>query len=130
MPKQDKKLPKWFKSHYAYETRKNVDLSQLPSLRLENAWPFIRTEVEKEIGKGELVCVPYITEASCYSTSSVFRLDERGSFQPLGKLESLIDETETDPDYAEWLKGNTFDDKSYKYPHESVKVRKVSFYLF
>lgn len=120
MPKTEKKL-KAVKSHYSHEIRKDVDLSTLHSLKLEKAWPFIRKEIEHEIGSDSLVCVPYVEETTVYSFSSVFA-KSNGCFKPLGRLVDLADEAKSSPKYLEWLKAGNFDDEDFKFPHESVKV--------
>lgn len=127
MPKPEKKI-KAVKSLYSHETRKDVNLGDLQSLKLEDAWPFIREEIEKEIGIGSdnLVCVPYITEANLYSVSSVLLKPEDESSKtlvgPIGKLSQIIDREKTNPEYLEWLDSTDFIDECYKFPHESVKV--------
>ncbi|XP_077289242.1 uncharacterized protein LOC143913382 [Arctopsyche grandis] len=121
MPKPEKKLKAVVKSHFSHEIRKDVDLTQLNSLKLDQAWPFIKEEIEREIGSDGLVCVPYLEEASLYQVSSVFvRRDMQ--LQPAGKLADLLDEAKSHPDYVEWQRSESFVDEDFKFPHESVKI--------
>lgn len=127
MPKQEKKIKSnVVKSLYSHETRKDVNLVDLPSLKLEDAWPFIREEIEKEIGCDQFVCVPYITEANLYQLTSIMLKSEDGPngklVGPIGKLTDFVDKEKSDPDYLEWLGKNDFRDELYKFPHESVKI--------
>lgn len=125
------KQSKAVKSLYSHETRKDVNLGDLQSLKLEDAWPFIREAIEQEIaiGRKDLVCVPYITEANLYSVSSVLLKPEDESSKtlvgPIGKLSQIIDREKTDPEYLEWLDSTDFVDKRYRFPHESVKVSTI-----
>lgn len=123
MPKKLKVL----KSLYSHEIRKDVSLEALKSLKMEEAWPFIREEIECEIGSSQLVCIPHITEADLYKVTSLFVQNEKETngkmFTPLGELYKNINEKKSNPDYVSWLKGGKFIDPDYKYQHESVKVR-------
>lgn len=122
-----KKLKTVVKSLYSHEIRKNVSLENLKSLKLEDAWPFIREEIEIEIGNSKLVCVPYITEADLYTISSVFIQNDKETngkkFTPLGKLYDNINKEKTNANYVKCFEEGKFLDTDYKFPHESVKVR-------
>lgn len=121
-----KKLKVVVKSLYSHEIRKDVSLENLKSLKLEDAWPFIREEIETEIGSSQLVCIPHITEADLYNVTSLFVPNEKPTngkmFTPLGELKMNINAAKSDPDYVSWLNESDFQDSSYKFPHESVKV--------
>lgn len=121
-----KKLKVVVKSLYSHEIRKDVSLENLKSLKLEDAWPFIRDEIEIEIGSSQLVCIPHITEADLYNVTSLFVPNEKETngkmFTPLGQLSKNVNKDKTDPAYVEWLEENDFQDKEFKSPHESVKI--------
>lgn len=126
-----KKLKAVVKSLYSHEIRKDVSLSDLKSLKLEEAWPFIRDEIEIEIGSSQLVCIPHITEAELYKVTSLFVQNEKQTdgkmFTPLGELRKNIRKEISNPTYVKWLEEGNFIDSDYKFPHESVKVN-ISFY--
>lgn len=121
-----KKLKVVVKSLYSHEIRKDVSLESLQSLKLEDAWPFIRDEIEIEIGSSQLVCIPHITEAGLYKITSLFVPNEKETngkmFTPLGELVKNINMDKSDPSYVEWLQEGDFRDGDFKFPHESVKV--------
>ncbi|KAL4717353.1 hypothetical protein ACJJTC_017240 [Scirpophaga incertulas] len=121
-----KKLKVVVKSLYSHEIRKDVSLEELKSLRLENAWPFIREEIETEIGSSQLVCIPHITEAELYKITSLFVPNDKETngkmFTPLGELVKNIDKQKTDAEYVQWLQEADFQDNDFKFPHESVKI--------
>lgn len=121
-----KKLKVVVKSLYSHEIRKDVSLENLKSLKLEDAWPFIREEIEIEIGNSQFVCIPHITEADLYKASSIFihnGTETNGQmYTPLGELYENINKEKSNPEYVSWLKEGNFQDKEYKFAHESVKV--------
>ncbi|CAH0402341.1 unnamed protein product [Chilo suppressalis] len=121
-----KKLKVVVKSLYSHEIRKDVSLDDLKSLRLEDAWPFIRDEIEIEIGSSQLVCIPHITEADLYKVTSLFVLNDKETngkmFTPLGELLNNIDKEKTNAEYVKWLEEADFQDSDFKFPHESVKI--------
>ncbi|GBP16162.1 hypothetical protein EVAR_9881_1 [Eumeta japonica] len=121
-----KKLKVVVKSLYSHETRKDTSLENLKSLRLEDAWPFIRDEIESEIGSNQLVCIPHITEAVLYKITSLFvhnDVEKNGKmFTPLGELIKNIDRKKSNPEYVKWLDEGNFADQDFKFPHESVKI--------
>lgn len=127
-----KKLKVVVKSLYSHEIRKDVSLENLKSLKLEDAWPFIRDEIEIEIGSSQLVCIPHITEADLYNVTSLFVQNEKETngkmFTPLGVLSKNLNKEKTNPDLVNWLEEGNFNDADFKFQHESVKVR--SFILF
>lgn len=126
-----KKLKVVVKSLYSHEIRKDVSLEDLKSLRLEDAWPFIRDEIEIEIGSSQLVCIPHITEADLYKVTSLFVQNDKETngkmFTPLGELLNNIDKGKSDPGCVKWLEEADFYDSDFKFPHESVKVRSFRF---
>ncbi|XP_038207154.1 uncharacterized protein LOC119828912 [Zerene cesonia] len=121
-----KKLKVVVKSLYSHEIRKDVSLENLKSLKLEDAWPFIREEIEIEIGNSQLVCIPHITEADLYKVTSLFVPNEKPingkMFTPLGELKKNINQAKSKPEYVNWLEESDFQDPSFKFPHESVKI--------
>ncbi|CAH4034759.1 uncharacterized protein LOC123712001 [Pieris brassicae] len=121
-----KKLKVVVKSLYSHEIRKDVSLENLKSLKLEDAWPFIREEIETEIGSSQLVCIPHITEADLYKVTSLFVPNDKPTngkmFSPLGELKMNINMAKSDPHYVSWLNESDFQDTSFKFPHESVKI--------
>lgn len=121
-----KKLKVVVKSLYSHEIRKDVSLENLKSLKLEDAWPFIRDEIEIEIGSSQLVCIPHITEAELYKVTSLFVQNEKETngkmFTPLGELIKNVDTKKSNPEYVKWLGESDFQDTEFKFPHESVKV--------
>lgn len=121
-----KKLKVVVKSLYSHEIRKDVSLNDLKSLKLEEAWPFIRDEIEIEIGSSELVCIPHITEAELYKVTSLFVHNEKQTdgkmFTPLGELRKNINKEKSNSAYVKWLDEGNFIDPEFKFPHESVKV--------
>ncbi|KAM3961242.1 uncharacterized protein ACR2FA_004790 [Aphomia sociella] len=121
-----KKLKVVVKSLYSHEIRKDVSLENLKSLRLEDAWPFIRDEIEIEIGSSQLICIPHITEAVLYETTSLFVQNEKEingkMFTPLGELVKNINKEKSNSDYVKWLEQGDFHDADFKFPHESVKI--------
>ncbi|XP_075984421.1 uncharacterized protein LOC142982034 [Anticarsia gemmatalis] len=121
-----KKLKVVVKSLYSHEIRKDVSLDNLKSLKLEDAWPFIRDEIEIEIGSSQLVCIPHITEADLYKVTSLFVPNEKETngkmFTPLGELVKNINKDKSDSDYVKWLEAGDFQDSEFKFPHESVKI--------
>lgn len=121
-----KKLKVVVKSLYSHEIRKDVSLENLKSLKLEDAWPFIREEIETEIGSSQLICIPHITEADLYKVTSLFVHNEKEAdgkkFTPLGELVKNIDREKSRPEYVNWLENSDFQDSRFKFPHESVKV--------
>lgn len=125
--KMPKKLKVVVKSLYSHEIRKDVSLETLMSLKLEDAWPFIRDEIEVEIGSSQLVCIPHITEADLYKCTSLFVQNENApngkKFIPLGELYKNINKEKTTDEYVKWLEAGDFCDGDFKFPHESVKVR-------
>lgn len=127
-----KKLKVVVKSLYSHEIRKDVSLEELKSLRLEDAWPFIRDEIEIEIGSSQLVCIPHITEADLYKVTSLFVQNDKETngkmFTPLGELVKNVNKEKSDADSVKWLEGADFNDTDFKFPHESVKV--LCFVLF
>ncbi|XP_059048847.1 uncharacterized protein LOC131844088 [Achroia grisella] len=121
-----KKLKVVVKSLYSHEIRKDVSLDNLKSLRLEEAWPFIRDEIEVEIGSSKLICIPHITEAVLYETTSLFVQNEKEInskvFTPLGQLIKHVNTEKSNKDYLKWLEEGDFNDPDFKFPHESVKI--------
>ncbi|CAK1593751.1 unnamed protein product [Parnassius mnemosyne] len=121
-----KKLKVVVKSLYSHEIRKDVSLDNLKSLKLEDAWPFIRDEIEIEIGSSQLVCIPHITEADLYKVTSLFVQNEKEMngkmFTPLGQLNKNINKEKSHPEYVQWLEEENFQDPDFKFPHESVKI--------
>lgn len=121
-----KKLKVVVKSLYSHEIRKDVSLETLKSLKLEDAWPFIRDEIEIEIGSSQLVCIPHITEADLYKITSLFVQNEKETngkmFTPLGELAKNVNKKKSNDDYVKWLEEGNFQDADFKFPHESVKV--------
>ncbi|XP_039759874.1 uncharacterized protein LOC120633649 [Pararge aegeria] len=121
-----KKLKVVVKSLYSHEIRKDVSLESLKSLKLEDAWPFIRDEIEIEIGSNQLVCIPHITEADLYKVTSLFVPNEKETngkmFTPLGELRRNINKEKSDPEYVNLLDQDDFHDQDFKFPHESVKI--------
>ncbi|XP_023939438.1 uncharacterized protein LOC112046849 [Bicyclus anynana] len=121
-----KKLKVVVKSLYSHEIRKDVSLESLKSLKLEDAWPFIRDEIEIEIGSNQLVCIPHITEADLYKVTSLFVPNEKETngkkFTPLGELKKNINKEKSDPEYVDLLDQDDFQDHDFKFPHESVKI--------
>ncbi|CAK1545641.1 unnamed protein product [Leptosia nina] len=121
-----KKLKVVVKSLYSHEIRKDVSLENLKSLKLEDAWPFIREEIETEIGSSQLVCIPHITEADLYQVTSLFVPNDKPMngkmFTPLGELKKNINVTKSSPSYVNWLGETDFQDTTFKFPHESVKI--------
>lgn len=126
-----KKLKVVVKSLYSHEIRKDVSLENLKSLKLEDAWPFIRDEIEIEIGSNQLVCIPHITEAELYNVTSLFVPNEKEingkMFTPLGVLKKNINRVKSDPEYVDLLDEENFIEPDFKFPHESVKVLIVSY---
>ncbi|KAI8437712.1 hypothetical protein MSG28_011947 [Choristoneura fumiferana] len=121
-----KKLKVVVKSLYSHEIRKDVSLENLKSLKLEDAWPFIRDEIEIEIGSSQLVCIPHITEADFYKCTSLFVPKEKETngkmFTPLGELVQNINKAKSNSDYVKWLEAGDFQEADFKFPHESVKI--------
>ncbi|CAH0731972.1 unnamed protein product, partial [Brenthis ino] len=121
-----KKLKVVVKSLYSHEIRKDVSLENLKSLKLEDAWPFIRDEIEIEIGSSQLVCIPHITEADLYNITSLFVPNEKEingkMFTPLGELKKNINKVQSSPEYVDLLEQGDFQEKDFKFPHESVKI--------
>ncbi|XP_026331440.1 uncharacterized protein LOC113238812 [Hyposmocoma kahamanoa] len=121
-----KKLKVVVKSLYSHEIRKDVSLKDLKSLKLEEAWPFIRDEIEIEIGSSQLVCIPHITEAELYKVTSLFVQNEKQKdgkmFTPLGELRKNIIKEKSNPAIVKWLEESNFIDPDFKFPHESVKI--------
>lgn len=121
-----KKLKVVVKSLYSHEIRKDVSLENLKSLRLEDAWPFIRDEIEIEIGSSQLICIPHITEAYFYNVTSLFVQNEKEingkMFTPLGELVKNVNVKKSDGELVKWLQEGNFQDNDFKFPHESVKV--------
>lgn len=121
-----KKLKVVVKSLYSHEIRKDVKLENLKSLKLEDAWPFIRDEIEIEIGSRQLVCIPHITEADLYKVTSLFVPNEKEingkNFTPLGELLKNLNKKKSNEDYVKWLEDGDFQDIDFKFPHESVKI--------
>lgn len=121
-----KKLKVVVKSLYSHEIRKDVSLEDLKSLRLEDAWPFIRDEIEIEIGSSQFVCIPHITEADLYKVTSLFVPNEKETngkmFTPLGELIKNVNKEKSNAEYVQWLEKGDFCDSDFKFPHESVKV--------
>ncbi|KPJ17910.1 hypothetical protein RR48_07307 [Papilio machaon] len=121
-----KKLKVVVKSLYSHEIRKDVGLENLKSLKLEDAWPFIRDEIETEIGSSQLVCIPHITEADLYKVTSLFVQNEKAKngkmFTPLGELVKNINKEKSNSEYVQWLEEGDFQDSEFKFPHESVKI--------
>lgn len=121
-----KKLKVVVKSLYSREIRKDVSLEKLKSLKLEDAWPFIREEIEAEIGSSQLVCIPHITEADLYKITSLFVQNDKEingkMFTPLGELKKNINTKKTRPEFVTLLEEGNFVDEDFKFPHESVKV--------
>ncbi|KAI5644852.1 hypothetical protein NE865_03198 [Phthorimaea operculella] len=121
-----KKLKVVVKSLYSHEIRKDVSLADLKSLKLEDAWPFIRDEIEIEIGSSQLVCIPHITEADMYNVTSLFVQNEKETngkmFTPLGELAKNINKAKSNSEYVKWLEEGNFLDSEFKFPHESVKI--------
>lgn len=121
-----KKLKVVVKSLYSHEIRKDVSLDSLKSLKLEDAWPFIREEIEIEIGSSQYICIPHITEADLYKVTSLFVQNDKETngkkFTPLGELIKNVDREKSTPEYVKWLEQNDFQDSRFKFPHESVKV--------
>lgn len=128
--KMPKKLKVVVKSLYSHEIRKDVSLKDLKSLKLEEAWPFIRDEIEIEIGSSQLVCIPHITEAELYKVTSLFVQNEKQKdgkmFTPLGELRKNIIKEKSNPAIVKWLEECNFIDPDFKFAHESVKVN-ISF---
>lgn len=126
-----KKLKVVVKSLYSHEIRKDVSLENLKSLKLEDAWPFIREEIEIEIGSSQLVCIPHITEADLYKVTSLFVQNEKETkgkmFTPLGELRKNINKEKSNEEYVKWLEEEDFQDSEFKFPHESVKVSNTLF---
>lgn len=121
-----KKLKVVVKSLYSHEIRKDVSLDTLKSLKLEDAWPFIRDEIEIEIGSSQLVCIPHITEADLYKVTSLFVPNEKETngkmFTPLGELVKNVNKEKSNSEYVKWLEEGDFQETDFKFPHESVKV--------
>lgn len=121
-----KKLKVVVKSLYSHEIRKDVSLENLKSLKLEDAWPFIRDEIEIEIGSSQLVCIPHITEADLYKVTSLFVPNEKETngkmFTPLGELVKNINKEKSTSEHVQWLEEGDFQERDFKFPHESVKV--------
>ncbi|XP_046972287.1 uncharacterized protein LOC124539023 isoform X2 [Vanessa cardui] len=121
-----KKLKVVVRSLYSHEIRKDVSLENLKSLKLEDAWPFIRDEIEIEIGSSQLVCIPHITEADLYNVTSLFVPNEKEingkKFTPLGQLKKNINREKSTPEYVELLDQGDFHEADFKFPHESVKI--------
>ncbi|XP_030036310.1 uncharacterized protein LOC115452016 [Manduca sexta] len=121
-----KKLKVVVKSLYSHEIRKDVSLENLKSLKLEDAWPFIREEIETEIGNSQLVCIPHITEADLYKVTSLFIPNDKETngkmFTPLGELRKNVNEEKSNAEYVKWLEQGEFQDSEFKFPHESVKI--------
>ena len=121
-----KKLKVVVKSLYSHEIRKDVSLDTLKSLKLEDAWPFIRDEIEIEIGSSQLVCIPHITEAELYKVTSLFVPNEKETngkmFTPLGELVKNVNKEKSNSEYVQWLEEGDFQEADFKFPHESVKV--------
>ncbi|CAG9567914.1 unnamed protein product [Danaus chrysippus] len=121
-----KKLKVVVKSLYSHEIRKDVSLEKLKSLKLEDAWPFIRDEIEVEIGSSQLVCIPHITEAELYNVTSLFVPNEKEKngkmFTPLGELKNNINREKSNSEYVELLDQGNLQDPDFKFPHESVKI--------
>lgn len=121
-----KKLKVVVKSLYSHEIRKDVSLDTLKSLKLEDAWPFIRDEIEIEIGSSQLVCIPHITEAELYKVTSLFVPNEKETngkmFTPLGELVKNVNKEKSNSEYVQWLEKGDFQEADFKFPHESVKV--------
>lgn len=121
-----KKLKVVVKSLYSHEIRKDVSLETLQSLKLEDAWPFIRDEIEIEIGSSQLICIPHITEADLYKCTSLFVQNEKATngknFTPLGELYKNINKEKSNSEYVKWLQRGDFQENDFKFPHESVKV--------
>lgn len=121
-----KKLKVVVRSLYSHEIRKDVSLENLKSLKLEDAWPFIRDEIEIEIGSSQLVCIPHITEADLYKVTSLFVPNEKEingkMFTPLGELNKNINKEKTSSEYVKLLEQGDFHEDDFKFPHESVKV--------
>ncbi|XP_053615447.1 uncharacterized protein LOC128678134 [Plodia interpunctella] len=121
-----KKLKVVVKSLYSHEIRKDVSLDNLKSLRLEDAWPFIRDEIEIEIGNSQLVCIPHITEAFFYKCTSLFVQNDKKingkMFTPLGELVKNVNKEKSDSNYVKWLEEGNLLDSDFKFPHESVKI--------
>ncbi|XP_064074069.1 uncharacterized protein LOC113401688 isoform X2 [Vanessa tameamea] len=121
-----KKLKVVVRSLYSHEIRKDVSLENLKSLKLEDAWPFIRDEIEIEIGSSQLVCIPHITEADLYNVTSLFVPNEKEingkKFTPLGQLKKNINREKSSPEYVELLDQGDFHETDFKFPHESVKI--------
>lgn len=124
-----KKLKVVVKSLYSHEIRKDVSLDSLKSLKLEDAWPFIRDEIEIEIGSSQLVCIPHITEAALYKVTSLFVQNEKETngkmFTPLGELVKNVNKEKSNSEIVEWLEEGNFQEEDFKFPHESVKVSSV-----
>lgn len=121
-----KKLKVVVKSLYSHEIRKDVSLDTLKSLKLEDAWPFIRDEIEIEIGSSQLVCIPHITEAELYKVTSLFVPNEKETngkmFTPLGELVKNVNKEKSNSEYVQWLEEGDFQETDFKFPHESVKI--------
>lgn len=132
LDKMPKKLKVVVKSLYSHEIRKDVSLENLKSLKLEDAWPFIRDEIEIEIGSNQLVCIPHITEAELYNVTSLFVPNEKEingkMFTPLGVLKKNINREKSDPEYVDLLDEDNFIEPDFKFPHESVKVLKMQIF--
>lgn len=128
-----KKLKVVVKSLFGHEIRKDVSLDSLKSLKLEDAWPFIRDEIEIEIGGSQLVCIPHITEADLYNCTSLFVPNDKETngkmFTPLGELKKNINREKSNTEYVKWLDAGEFQDNEFKFPHESVKVSYKLFVL-
>ncbi|XP_041982752.1 uncharacterized protein LOC121735854 [Aricia agestis] len=123
-------MPKKLKAvatlHFSHEIRKDIKLTNLKSLKLDDAWPFIREEIEAEIGSSQLICIPHITEADLYKITSIFVQNDVAKdgkmFKPLGVLNKNINRDKTSAEYVKLLEQDSFDDASFKFPHESVKI--------
>ncbi|KAG7309238.1 hypothetical protein JYU34_005166 [Plutella xylostella] len=121
-----KKLKVVVKSLFGHEIRKDVSLDSLKSLKLEDAWPFIREEIEIEIGSSQLVCIPHITEADLYKVTSLFVPNEKETngkmFTPLGELRNNINTEKSNPEYVKLLTEGDLQEPDFKFPHDSVKI--------
>lgn len=129
-----KKLKVVVKSLFGHEIRKDVNLDTLKSLKLEDAWPFIRDEIEIEIGGSQFVCIPHITEADLYNCTSLFVPNDKETngkmFTPLGELKNNINREKSNAEYVKWLDAGEYQDNEFKFPHESVKVSVFIMFLW
>lgn len=128
-----KKLKVVVKSLFGHEIRKDVSLDSLKSLKLEDAWPFIRDEIEIEIGGSQFVCIPHITEADLYNCTSLFVQNDKETngkmFTPLGELSKNANREKSNAEYVKWLDAGDFHENEFKFPHESVKVSKLNCFI-